>query len=269
MIRNIDKYKADYKKLVDLGTSLLYSIQKECLPKEFHEAFKKAYKDEAEEIIKKLPLFKEKYQYWYSESIILIKQLLPARLNDFIRQYEKPKSRKEITYENYCIEDYLQNLQVTRGVYKEIVVDHKAGIPKYEQQFQILKSIESRFESSLYDIRQLVQADLFDDEISAAEELNKQKYCRAAGAMAGVVLEKHLNEVCSNHNIEIKKKTPTISDFNEILKSNSVLDIPTWRFIQHLGDIRNLCDHNKDSEPTEEQVNDLLDGVKKIIKSIF
>jgi hypothetical protein len=40
-------------------------------------------------------------------------------------------------------------------------------------------------------------------------------------------------------------------------------------FLQFLGDIRNLCDHDKKTEPTAEQVNELIAGVAKITKTIF
>lgn len=39
--------------------------------------------------------------------------------------------------------------------------------------------------------------------------------------------------------------------------------------IQHLGDIRNLCDHNKDREPTKEEVEELINGIDQIIKTNF
>jgi len=54
-----------------------------------------------------------------------------------------------------------------------------------------------------------------------------------------------------------------------MLKNGSVIDTPMWRFIQHLGDIRNLCDHNKDRDPTKEEVEDLISGVQKVIKTLF
>lgn len=68
---------------------------------------KKAYGDKAEEMSNKIPSFQYGYQQWYSESKVLIKQLLPDRLSYFVRHYEKPKPRKDITYENYRIEDHL------------------------------------------------------------------------------------------------------------------------------------------------------------------
>ncbi len=99
--------------------------------------------------------------------------------------------------------------------------------------------MKARFESSLFDIRQLVQADLFDSELDAARELAKSKFKRAAGAGAGVVLGRHLGQVCDSHSIKISKKSPVISDLNNALKDASVIDVPTWRFVQHLADIRN------------------------------
>jgi hypothetical protein len=138
-----------------------------------------------------------------------------------------------------------------------------------EQQLNILKSAQQRFTSSLFDIRQLVAADLFDSEIEAARALVKNKFLRAAGAIAGVVLEKHLAQVCENHAIKVTKKNPTIGDFNDLLKNADVIDTPRWRANQHLADIRNLCDHNKTKEPTEEQVQDLVDGVAKVLKTMF
>ena len=87
--------------------------------------------------------------------------------------------------------------------------------------------------------------------------------------MAGVVLERHLKEVCDNHGGTIRKKAPQISDLNNALKGANVIDIPRWRSIQHLGDLRNLCAHDKKSEPTEDQIEDLLAGVSKVTKTIF
>ena len=141
-------------------------------------------------------------------------------------------------------------------------------IGQFENQLNILKSLERRFESTLFDIKQLVQADLFDSELDAARELVNRGFLRAAGAVSGVVLERHLNQVAENHNIEIRKKNCTIGDFNEILKKEEVLDVPEWRQIQWLGDIRNRCTHSNKEDPSREDVERLIDGVERVTKNL-
>ena len=126
----------------------------------------------------------------------------------------------------------------------------------------------NRFESTLFDIRALVQADFFDNELDVCEELNKKGFHRAAGAVAGVALEGHLSSVTQQHKIGDKKGT-TISKLNDGLKKADVIDVPTWRYIQRLGDLRNLCDHKKEREPTTEEMAELIDGVRKIVKTVF
>jgi hypothetical protein len=263
----VDRYKKDLGALLDKGEQLHRAIQHECYPEEFACAAKTSLGDRATDVIQAIPSFRDEYQPWYSEAKALVQQLLPDRLSDFIRYYEKPNSRKDITYENYTIEDYLQNLTVRRS--GSIVVEPSAAIPRFRQQLSIVKSIQGRFRSSLFVIRQLAQADLFDSELDAAKELAKNKFNRAAGAVAGVVLERHLSEVCANHKVTVKKKTPHISDLNDALKNASVIDTPQWRSIQYLGDLRNLCTHDKESDPTAGQVGDLLEGVTKVTKTIF
>lgn len=267
MSSNLDRFKKDLDALSAQGSNLLLAMQNDFYPDKVQAALKKQLKDKTAEYIKALPNFNEVYQRWYSEALSMLRQVLPLRIDDFVRLYEKPKSRKEITFENYRIEDYLQGLRLT--FMGEVKVDGSAAIPHFRQQLAIVEAAKSRFQSSLFDIKQMLQADLFDSELEAAEHLLKYKYVRAAGAVAGVVLEKHLSQVVSNHEIVISKKNPTIADFNEALKSKDVVDLPQWRFIQHLGDLRNLCDHAKTPEPTAEQVSDLISGVKKITKTLF
>jgi hypothetical protein len=269
MSSNIDRFKTDLAKLIDRGNALHTAMQLACFPDEFNAQLKKLFKDKADHFIKGLPSFDSEYQRWYSEALALLRQVLPDRIADFCRHYEKPKTRKEITYENYRIEDYLQGLKVTRGAYKEKVVGKDAAIPHFRQQLAIVEAAQGRFESSLFDIRHMVQADLMDSELEAAEHLAKSKFYRASGAVAGVVLERHLGQVCADRQIAIAKRNPTIADFNEALKAASVIDLPQWRFIQHLADLRNLCDHARTPDPTADQVADLLSGVKRIIKTVY
>ena len=57
-------------------------------------------------------------------------------------------------------------LQTTRG--SEIIIDGKAAFPKFDQQLNIFKSAKSRLESTLYYMTEILQADLFDNELDSA-----------------------------------------------------------------------------------------------------
>ena len=94
-----------------------------------------------------------------------------------------------------------------------------AAIPQLTQQVAILKSVEARFESSLFEIRALVQADVFDSELDAARELNKNGFFRAAGAVSGVVLEAHLKELAEKGSIKTRRsRIPRLSLITSPLK---------------------------------------------------
>lgn len=226
--------------------------------------------DEDKDKLKKnnitLPNFKSDYDAWYTLAMQVVKQVLPDRIDDFIKQYKNEK-RKEIDSLTYTVSDFLLGIQTTRGLV--VVAEPSAAFPKFEIQLNILKSAQACFDSKILDIKEVLQADIFDSELDAAGELCKKGFVRGAGAVAGVLLEKHLTHICERHNLATGKKTPTINDLNQKLKDGSVIDTPKWRFIQHLGDIRNLCDLSKDREPTKEQVSELIQGVDKVIKTVF
>lgn len=260
----IDRYKSDLKRLIEEGEHLTYGLYNE-LSDYLKEEFKSLSKEQRD-IIKKYH-FKSHYNAWYNESLALIRQLIPDRLDDF-KQYYKYEKRKVFTFATYSISDYLNSL-VKRSYGEGIILGTTEVIYKFEQQFAILKSLEKRFDSSLYEIRQILQADIFDSEIDTAKELSAKGFYRAAGAVCGVVLEKHLTEVCANHQVQIKKKAPHISDLNDALKSADVIDVPMWRQIQHLADLRNLCDHKKEREPDSDDLSALIRGTESVIKNLF
>ncbi|MGO9569729.1 MAG: hypothetical protein ACLP5H_19530 [Desulfomonilaceae bacterium] len=167
------------------------------------------------------------------------------------------------------LQDYIKGIGAPTDYYGKPHWDtNNLALLRILNQMQILASLESRIDSILQDVTGHLFAELQDSELTAAEKLKKISK-RAAGALAGVVLERHLQRTAENHKITIRKKTPTISDLNDPLKNKGVYDTPVWRKIQLLADIRNLCSHQKTAEPTDDQVEELIAGVNSIIKSVF
>lgn len=214
--------------------------------------------------------FSERYQKWYTRALAVVRTLALERLDEFRRLYEDDEKRKVLDATSYCIADYVRGHRpAPRGIPEREPFDVKmAAYVRVNTQVDIVASAACRLDDILANIRGLLQADLFDSELDAARDLSKNGHVRAAGAVAGVVLEGHLAQVCANHAVDVKKEQATISDLNDGLKNAELFDIPQWRGIQKLADIRNLCTHKKDREPTAEDVQELIDGVDKATKTV-
>ncbi len=265
MTTNLDRYRKDLASLLTRGSDMEFEI----LHRE-NSNLKELSADDKARLKKLSGLFENSYQKWYSESLSLIRQLMPDRLEEFIELYRTNSRRKTVDISNFTIQDWLNGYRAnTELTGQKKFNDYAVVVMRFHTQIEIIKAVEARFESSLFDIRQLIHADLLDSEIEAARELLKAGFLRAAGAVCGVVIERHLTEVLSNHSVQVRKSHPAIADLNDALKAASVYDTPVWRNIQRLGDLRNLCDHKKHREPTADDVQELIDGTDKITKTIF
>ena len=213
--------------------------------------------------------FGTKYQQWYSRAYKIVQSLAPERLAEFVSYYLIDPRRKTTEAGNYVIQDYIKGMGARLNNYDKPLWDvHNLIAIRFYNQVQIINSLSDRIDNVLQDVTGHLFAELQDAELNAAVQLKKINL-RAAGALAGVVLERHLQRVAINHNTAPNKKNPTISDLNDPLKQAGVYDVPTWRKIQLLADLRNICSHQKNADPTEEQVDDLIAGTNAVVKSIF
>jgi hypothetical protein len=213
--------------------------------------------------------FGTRYQAWYSRGLKIVEALAPERLPEFRSYYEADRKRKSFSVDTYTIQDYVMAFGAAEDIYGKPKWDANNIIAvRIVNQMQILASLASRLDSVLADVTGHLFAELQDAELRAAGELLKISP-RAAGALAGVVLERHLQRVATNHKIQIKKVNPTIGDLNDPLKTAGVYEVAVWRKLQYLADLRNLCSHSKGAEPTREQVEEMLREVNQFVKTIF
>jgi hypothetical protein len=207
------------------------------------------------------------YQSWYTKALKAVASLAPDRHAEFRSYYEIDPKRKALGYGSYVIQDYLKG-----------VAPSKFHLPNFDcrnevikcllNQITILHSINDRVDSVIGNIEGELYAELQDSEIVIARQLVKVSP-RAAGALMGVVIEGHLQKAASKHGVKVAKKNPTISDLNDPLKSANVIDTSAWRKISYLADLRNLCSHKKEVEPTKEQVEELIQGAEWLTKNVF
>jgi hypothetical protein len=211
--------------------------------------------------------FQYEYQSWYTKALKAVASLAPDRHAEFRGYYEVDPKRKSLGYGTYVIQDYLKG--VAPNSYSHPEFDTRAQVRTcFFNQLTILKATEVRVYSVLGNIEGELFTELQDNEVAVARQLAKVSL-RAAGALVGVVIEGHLQRVAQSHAIKLIKKNPTIADLNDPLKSASVIDTPTWRKISYLADLRNVCSHKKDAEPTKEQVEELFQGTEWLTKNVF
>lgn len=231
--------------------------------------------------VKKIEIFYEEYQHWYTRALKAVEFFAPDRLNEFKNYYEINPKRKTVNDQTYTIQDFINDidpnppdpskkdlsfLEASYSVPIETFNCKHRTSKNFFTQYTILKSISARIDSALSQAEATLFAELQDAELETAEKLLKISP-RAAGVIAGVILEAFLQKIAKNHNIPIKKN-PTISNLNDPLKQAGVYDTTNWRKISFLADIRNLCGHKKEDEPTVEKVKELIEGVNWAIKNI-
>jgi len=204
------------------------------------------------------------YHDWFTSVSAMLKGFSPELHSEFLDHYYIDKKRKALSWTTYRIQDWLMGTVQTHSTWDI----NDAFFTHFQEQLLILNSAVNSFDHIASSIGDVMQAELFDSELDAANDLFKKNHLRASGIISGVVLEGHLKTICAKHNIMLKKKA-TIANLNDALKKEEVIDVPTWRHIQLLGDIRNLCGHKKERPPKETEIEDIISGTKKIISTVF
>ena len=206
--------------------------------------------------------FGEIYQKWYTNSLIILTSLFPERKQEFIELYSPKPKRSNLNLLNYTISDAI-------GGYTNLYVSPINSINQIQRQIDIIKGLKDVIDSKIYDIKMLIENDVFDEEIDAAKYLLSKGFNRAAGAICGVLLEKHLKGMLKSRGINLIKKTPSINELNVELYKNNLIDSTQNKFLLFLGDLRNKCDHDKSLEPSKIEIQDLIDGTNKVLKSYY
>jgi hypothetical protein len=268
MTTNLERYRKELERLHEEAETMYAGL----------EVLVYERQKNSPEVVEKIKVLKSKfggsfensYQRWYTEACAVLGQLIPGRLEEFRSIYTANPKRKGVNSLTYSIQDWLLGIRsATDRLGAKHFDDLTIILMRFDTQRKILDAARTRLDSTVFDLRNIVRADLFDSELSAARELRKHGFIRSAGVIAGVVLEEHLGQVCNNHQVKVAKKNPTISEYNDLLRKVEVYDVPVWRQLQRLGDLRNMCGHKKEREPTEEEVGELIDGVEKTMKTIL
>lgn len=201
-MKNLDKYRADLDACLERGDRMRKDLLDRVLKRE--EAKSEKDRIQATNVVGP---FENEYQQWYSEASAVIQQsdghdqLLDSRLAARRAQRDHVGDAEKAFRRLRC--DWHAVFSATRH----------PGIRQIEVREQSLRH------------RATCARDLFDSELDAARELHNHGFLRAAGIVAGVVLEGHLQRVAQSRSVASRKKHPTISDFNDGLKEAAIIEV--------------------------------------------
>jgi len=133
---------------------------------------------------------------------------------------------------------------------------------KFQCLYPVFQSAREEFEGGyLFEVRSLVQAEVFSDELDLASHYLTNDGKVAGAVIAGVVLEVTLREICATRNLG----TGQIAKMNDSLRTDQAYSQNVWRQIQAWGDIRNAAAHGHPDEFDDAAVKLMIDGVRDFV----
>jgi uncharacterized protein YjbI with pentapeptide repeats len=118
----------------------------------------------------------------------------------------------------------------------------------------------------------LAQNEVFNDLLDEAFYLLTQGYKDAAAVYIGIVLERHLRQLCSKHGIDLanknKKKPKMARDMNQVLYNKKRINQVDWESITSWVGIRNKAAHGHVEAYNIEQVENMYRGVVEFLSRV-
>lgn len=115
----------------------------------------------------------------------------------------------------------------------------------------------------LVTFKQIVQAEVFDNELEQAKSLLESGYKNAAAVIAGVVLETAIKELCQNNEIDLEKKK--LTRLNDDLAKAGVYNTLQQKQITALADIRNNAAHGDYEKFNQQNVEDMIKDIERFL----
>lgn len=120
----------------------------------------------------------------------------------------------------------------------------------------------------LFDMRRLIEADVFDDLLEQAQQLHASGYHPAAAVVAGCVLEDSLRKICDKQSIQLPTK-PKLDRMNSDLAKAGVYSKLVQKRITALADLRNKAAHGQWNQFNADDVDDMIRAVRRTIEELY
>jgi hypothetical protein len=207
----------------------------------------------------------ERYHVWYTQSLRMVAIVLPERRREFEGYYRCDEDGRHQSTTISAILGSLSGPRVT-GEKREAL----AGLfdPGLEQAtFLHLLGMQLAILASAVPTL-LPEERRPDRELQAARSLLSEGHRRAAGAVAGVVLERHLSMVAQRHGLSLSERGPASpARLDRSLRKAGVYGAARSRQIERLAELRDSCLRSK-RKVSPQLVSKLLSGVEETLQHV-
>lgn len=210
---------------------------------------KKIWRDPQGETKKLQEQLKEEYEYWYARAEELVSTYLPQRLDEFERRRGDVK-------------DYIR-LNKNAKFGPERYVSSASGY--FADQRNIVKAIPGKIEVEKLKLRRQISETFSMEELQQARELLDEDLIRAAGVLAGVALERHLQTECDGADLQYSHDDG-IASLAQTLFSAGEINKTSLSNLETLGQIRNDCTHANPTEPNKHRVGKLIEDTDDYVR---
>jgi len=240
------------------------------------------------------------YQSWYVKALRVIRQLYPELAEDFQAHYrtllamhrmtsypswyrkalrlmltltgQRPHDATDPTWDGPYGKQAASDTPVSYASMGMAIPGNSETMPRVRmmfltrlsQQLSLLNSVRNGLEYVLADLQSTLYGEVSDHTLATAYELFQRGQRRAAGVLAGVVLELHLAKVATKYGVNIRHTSLDLTTLNAALKRNGIYDVEVWRFIQCLGVLEYACVYASAAEPPVDEIAEFLHGVQRV-----
>ena len=157
---------------------------------------------------------------------------------------------------------YPSNLEsvLARGLYLDINVQQGLGI--------LGAASEDVEQGHLTSLQDMAVADVFSDFLDQADHLLVHGYSAPAASLAGAVLENGLRSLAERNEIPVKPRDD-LSALNSKLAGKTVYNRLRQKQVAVWIDVRNAADHGRFDEFTDDDVADVVKGVRNLLAEML
>jgi hypothetical protein len=208
-----------------------------------------------------------------TEEHIVVKKLVPRTFPTQYRQwYACGKAILEVNHDYDSLNEFVQSYKSNQKYLDSTYISEGEQIficEMIERQMTIIEALPAYLEGRMYDLKLTIASTLMGDELKEARVLFDKGFIRAAGALSGVVLERHIKLRFDTILPAIKYgEKVTLGQLIQKAEAHKLYDVVTIEKMKYLNAVRISCDHDKKSEPKEIEVHDLIEYTRRFIHYI-